>query len=143
MTWTPEMIYGTIVAVGTGCVAIAGALNKAKIVKIPLRRNNGNNQFSGMSVSDIEKRCREIHGTVELRLTELDKGCSQRQADIRHIEGELDRGEKKFNAIHLDIRTIITNQGIQGAKFEAREKELTDTITDATQIMRELLQKSG
>lgn len=141
MTWTPEMIYGTIVAVGTGAVAVAGALNKLKIVSIPFRRNG--NQFSGMGISEIEKRCREIHAGVDHRLTEFDKSNSEQASDIRHMEKRLDKGDEKFDKIHDELKTISTNIGKMDTRFEAREKDLTNTITDATSLMREFLLKTG
>ena len=142
MAWTPEMIYGTIVAVGTGFVAVAGALNKLKVIKIPFRRN-GNNQFAGMSISDIEKRCREIHKPIEERLTEIDKMNSQQGSDITHMEKRLDKGDEKFETIQTILSTIDTKIGIMGTKFEMREKDLTEIITDATDLMREVMQRIG
>lgn len=141
---TPELVMAMKGFFVTGLVLAITAVMNRYTLKLPATRKNGNgNQFSGMSISEIEDRCRKFHAPIDTRLLDIDKVNAQQASDIRHIENELERGDKKFEAIQLDIRTILTKQGALGAKFEAREKALTDTITDATQIMRELLIKSG
>ena len=145
MTWTPEMIYGSIGTVGAGLVAIAAALNRFKVVKIPLRRNNGNqsNQFQGMGFSEIEKRCREIHAGVDAKIDTLGKEQSSHEAKIEDIKDRLDKGDNKFDVVLCDIKKISVDIGIMDTKFEMREKSLTDTIKEATQTMQGLLKKSG
>lgn len=141
MNWTPELVYGTIGAVTTGAVTIVGALHKLKWIRIPLRRTNGNNQFSGMSVSDIEKRCRDIHAGVDHRLIEIGEANSGQASDIKNMEKRLDKGDEKFEKIQQSLATINRNIGIMDTKFELREKDYEKTLSDATQTMTLILEK--
>ena len=137
------MIYGTIVAVGTGFVAVAGALNKLKVVSIPFRRSNGNNQFQGMSISDIEKRCRDLHVPIETRLLDIDKTNSQQEESLRQVEMRLDKGDDKFTTIIEKLSDLNADIKTEAAKSESRERDMERTINLASQTMREFLQKTG
>ena len=140
MAWTPELIATVATAAATITTAlVAVILHKFKVIKIPVRRNS--NQFSGMSISELEKRCREIHKPVEERLTGIDKMNSEQTSDIKHMEKRLDKGDEKFDTIIRDIGKISVDIGIMDAGAQRREKDLTNTITDATALMREILQK--
>lgn len=140
------MIYGSIGTVGAGLVAVVAALNKFKVINIPFRRNNGNNhnnQFSGMSVSDIEKRCRDIHGKVDVHLTEIDKDSSEQKSDIKHMEKRLDKGEERFSVIQLSLAAIDTKVSVIDTKFEMREKDLSEVLREATDLIKQTLPKLG
>ena len=119
------MIYGTIVAVGTGFVAVAGTLNKLKVIRIPFRRTN--NQFSGMSIQQIEA-CVHRHDLVENRLDGMDKIQTRQEVCIENTKNRLDKGEERFEKFQEDMGNIKTNVAVIKETMNQQYGFMTDSM---------------
>lgn len=140
--WTPEFLMAikgfsvTIVV-----LAITAVMNKYTL-KLPVRRNS-NNQFSGMSISDFDNRCQDLHALIDTRLLDIDKTNSQQEESLRQVEMRLNKGEDKFETIIEKLSGLNADIKTEAAKSEFRERDMERTINLASQTMREFLQKTG
>lgn len=123
MNWTPELIVAALTAI---TAIITAVLHKLKWIKIPIRRNNSN-QFSGMSIQQIED-CVHRHEVTDKKIEDMGKVQVRQEVCIENTKDRLNKGEEKFGKFQEDISLIKTNVAVIKETMNQQYGFMTDSM---------------